>query len=126
MSRGKGKTAGQADRQRPVPREGWPRTPGDVFQRGVDQCRCEANRDKSAERGLPPAPAAQNRDQAGNRDPEEGSIGGVAQPLEAGIGDLPLLARQAVKQTPVEGIKPGYDAQSLPADVDAAVWPIDP
>src|ERR1700737_4181967 len=141
MPGGKREAAGEADRQRPIaPPSRRPVPPGEVLQGQVHERRCDADRNNAAKRS-PPSPApAQDRDQAGDGDPEQRSVGPVAQSREGGVAAPPLLSRQAVKETPVEVIKGGERTAhgslplwgrakwgpKLPANPDAAVQSIHP
>src|SRR5438552_751098 len=57
--------------------------------------------------GPPLTAPTQDRDQAGDGDPEQGSICGVAQSLETDVDQAPLLSGQAFKQPPVESVNGG-------------------
>src|ERR1700737_1684475 len=137
----KREAAGEADRQRPIaPPSRRPVPPGEVLQRQVHERRRDADRDDAAKRGSPSPAPAQDRDQAGDGDPEQRSVGPVAQSREASVDEPPLLSRQAVKETPVEVIKGGERpahgsrplwgrakwAPKLPANPDASVQSIHP
>src|SRR6202171_4027712 len=141
MPGGKREAAGEADRQQPIASRSRRRSPpGEVLQGQVHERRRDPDRDDAAKRSAPAPAPAQDRDQAGDRDPEQRSVGPVAQSREAGVDEPPLVSRQAVKETPVEVIKGGERpahgclalwgrarwGPKLPANPDAAVQSIHP
>src|SRR5260370_42335720 len=106
MPRGEREAAGHAARQWPiVPAAGRPLSPGQVLQREVHGRRRKGYRDDAAKCGSPSRATRENRDHAGDGEPEQRSVGTVAQWPEGTVGEAPLLSRQRRKQTPGEVIK---------------------
>src|SRR5712691_398825 len=117
MPGGEREAAGHADRQWPiVPAAGRPLPPGQVLQREVHERGRNGYRDDAAKCGSPSGATPENRDHAGDGEPEHRSVGTVAQLPEGTVGEPPLLSRQARKQTPVEVIKDREGAKHEASD----------
>ena len=102
MTRRERKTPGHADDQWPLAQQARTIPPCQVFERQVDESRRQADR-HHASRCRSPAGSAPNQCEDGrHRQPEHGSVGGIAQPFQQTVGRSLLPARQALEQPSIE------------------------